>query len=481
MRRFYEENMNTVADLQPQAVLRHFAALSCVPRGSGHTQQVSDFCAAFARERGLRYAQDAVGNVVIYKNGSPGREAEPPVILQGHMDMVIDRDAGCGETMETDGVCLRVSGDWLTADGTTLGGDDGIAVAMCMALLEDEKLSHPPLEVVFTIDEETGMEGVRALDPALLKGRRMLNLDSEAEGTLWVSCTGGARIDLTLAASCAPAAGCAYRVSFTGFHGGHSGAEIHQGYANAIHQMVACLRQLDGVRLFSLTGGSADNAIPRFAVAEILTPAPLDSSLAEELTAQLRQRCPQDPDLMIDISAIPAPQTAWSAAASARALAMIDAWPDGVQAMSKVMPGLVETSLNLGILKLDAAQMQATLSVRSSVNADREALQDRLAQIAADSGASYALRSPYPAWEYRADSPLRECMKAVYRELFGKTPTVTAIHAGLECGIFSGKLPGLDCVSFGPDLLEIHTPRERLSLASTQRTWQLLCAVLAAI
>ena len=481
MRRFYDENMKTVAGLAPQAVLRHFAALSCVPRGSGHTRQVSDFCAAFARERGLRYAQDAVGNVVIYKNGSPGREAEPPVILQGHMDMVIDRDPGCGETMETDGVRLRVSGDWLTAAGTTLGGDDGIAVAMCMALLEDDRLSHPPLEVVFTIDEETGMEGVRALDPALLTGRRMLNLDSEAEGTLWVSCAGGARIDLTLPAEPAPAAGCAYHVAFTGFHGGHSGAEIHQGYANTIHQLAACLRRIEGVRLIAMAGGSADNAIPRDAAAEILTVAPLDPALAEAWTAQLRKDCPHDPDLQVEIAAIPLPETAWSPAASARALALLDALPDGVQAMSKAMPELVETSLNLGMLRLDAAGLRATLSVRSSVDADREALQNRLEQIAGGFGAGFALRSPYPAWEYRADSPVRDCMCDVYQKLFGKAPAVTAIHAGLECGIFSGKLPGLDCVSFGPDLLEIHTPRERLSLGSTQRTWQLLCAVLAAL
>lgn len=481
MRRFYEENLKTVAGREPQAVLRQFAALSCVPRGSGHTQQVSDYLAGFARERGLNYVQDSVGNVVIYKAGSAGRETEPPVILQGHMDMVIDRLDGCGETMETDGVRLKTEGDWLMADGTTLGGDDGIAVAMCLALLEDESLSHPPLELVFTIDEETGMDGAFALDPALLTGRRMLNIDSEEEGALWVSCAGGARVDLELPAVLSPAEGFAYKIDVSGFHGGHSGAEIHQGYANAIHRLIACLRALDGVRLITMCGGSADNAIPRDAQAALLLPAPLDENTASNWTAQLRAACPNDPDLSVEIQPIACPAAAWDAASSDAALAMLDALPDGVQAMSKAIPGLVETSLNLGILQLDAAKCRAKLSVRSSVDAAREALQARLQSIAAQFGASFALRSPYPAWEYREASPVRDCMTAVYRSLFDKEPRVAAIHAGLECGIFSGKLPGLDCVSFGPDLLEIHTPGERLHLPSTLRTWQYLCAVLAAI
>ena len=481
MYRFLDENYNTVAGREPQAVLRQFAALSCVPRGSHHTDQVADYCAEFARARGLHYVKDAVGNVVIYQPGSPGRENEPPVILQGHTDMVIDRDAGCGETMEVDGVRLKTDGDWLTADGTTLGGDDGIAVALCLAVLDDPTLSHPPLEVVLTVDEEVGMDGARALDPALLSGRRMLNMDAEAEGTLWVSCTGGARIDLALDAETAPADGSACRICLSGFHGGHSGAEIHKHYANAIHRLTEILSQLDGVRLISVCGGSADNAIPREAAAEILTAAPLDPFFAEKWTAQLRQSCPRDPDLRVELLPIDCPQTAWTAAATANALRMLNALPDGVIAMSKALPGLVETSLNLGLLHADADGLVATLSVRSSVNAEREAMQARLHAIADAAGASFTLRSPYPAWEYRAESPLRDCMKRVYTELFGKPPVVTAIHAGLECDILSGKLPGLDCVSFGPDLLEIHTPRERLSLPSTQRTWQFLCAVLAAL
>ncbi|MBR4726323.1 MAG: beta-Ala-His dipeptidase [Clostridia bacterium] len=481
MQRFYEENMRAVAGLEPQAVLRQFAALSCVPRGSHHTDQIAEYCAEFARARGLRYVKDAVGNVVIYQPGSVGREHEAPVILQGHTDMVIDRDEGCGETMETDGVRLKTDGDWLTADGTTLGGDDGIAVALCLAVLDDPTLSHPPLEVVLTVDEEVGMDGARALDPALLSGRRMLNMDAEAEGTLWVSCTGGARIDLALDAQTAPAAGFAHRIILSGFHGGHSGAEIHKRYANAIHQLTALLGEMDGLRLISICGGSADNAIPRDAAAEILTAAPLDPSRAEKWTAQLRQSCPRDPDLRVELLPIDCPQTAWTAAASANALQMLNRLPDGVIAMSEALPGLVETSLNLGLLHGDASGLVATLSVRSSVNARREAMQARLAQIAAESGASFTLRSPYPAWEYRADSPLRDCMQRVYADLFGRPPVVTAIHAGLECGILSGKLPGLDCVSFGPDLLEIHTPRERMSLPSTLRTWQFLCAVLAAL
>ena len=398
--------------LEPRAVFSCFEQLCAIPHGSGNTKAISDYLVRFAAEHQLRCIQDAHNNVIIFAPGTPGYESAAPVILQGHMDMVCETAPDCTKDMAREGLDLFVDGDTIGARGTTLGGDDGIAVAMALAILAADDIPHPPLEVVITVDEEAGMLGAAALDASVLKGRTMLNLDSEDEGVLTVSCAGGNVSVCTLPVTRAPFSGTALTVTVGGLLGGHSGAEIDKGRGNANLLMGRVLYAVGAhtpLRLVSVAGGLKDNAIPR---------------------------------------------------------------------ESRDIPGLVQTSLNLGILTTDADTVQASFCVRSSVSTQKEMLVARLRCLMAQLGGTVAVSGDYPAWEYRKDSPLRERMVAVFREQYGRDPKVEAIHAGVECGLFAGKLPGLDCVSFGPDLTEIHTCRERMHIASVQRVWRYTLEVL---
>ena len=472
--------------LEPRAVLRWFEALSAVPRGSGNTKAVSDFCVRFAQERGLEHRRDALGNVVIVGPAAPGYEDAPTVIVQGHLDMVCAKAPGCAKDMEREGVTLRVDGDWLSAEGTSLGGDDGAGVAIALALLDDPSLPRPRLEAVFTVDEETGMFGAAGLDASGLRGRSVLNLDSEAEGIFTVSCAGGARANCAWDFPTERAEAMPVTLRIEGLTGGHSGVEIDKWRANANQLMGRLLRTLAkhaAPRLISLHGGEADNAIPvRCDCRLALAPEELDA-LAEAV-----ERCRaefsgehrvSDPGLTLSCEAeAVAPLEAVSAPDSLRLIDALTLFPGGIQAMSLDMPGLVETSLNLGILRLEAGQARASFSLRSSVASRKAWLKERVAAVCAVTGGSVEFAGDYPAWEYRADSPLRERMVSVYRRLTGQDPQVVAIHAGLECGLLSEKLPGMDCVSIGPALECIHTPDERMSLSSLQRTWDFVKEVL---
>ena len=462
--------------LQPARVFYWFETLCGIPHGSGNTKEISDFCVEFAIEHGLRCSQDVWNNVVIRKPASVGYEEHPPVILQGHLDMVCEKDEGVAIDFTKDGLALRVEGDWISADGTTLGGDDGIAVAMALAILEDDTLAHPPLEVLFTTDEETGMYGAAGLDPTDIKGRTLINVDSEQEGTLTVGCAGGARVDVGLPLRRGAAEGPCVQIVIDGLQGGHSGVEIHKGRQNANKLMGELLRQLpEGWQLVSLSGGQKDNAIPRLARAQVLCHGDVAAVAAAFAAAK---RVDTDPGLQVTVTPAGRAAQALSAADSRRAAALLCALPDGVQAYSRDIEGLVETSLNLGILRLDADGLHASFAVRSGINREKDALLHRLQAVAAAHGAIAEPGGAYPAWEYRADSPLRDVMVDTYRQLTGTAPTVEIIHAGLECGLLSDKLPGLDAVSCGPDMQDIHTSRERLSISSTARTYQYLCRVL---
>ena len=474
-------------NLEPRSVFRFFEALSAIPRGSGNTKAVSDYCVRFAQERGLEYHQDALNDVIIIAPATPGYEDAPPILLQGHLDMVCAKAPDCDRDMTTQGLELFVDGDSVGARGTTLGGDDGIAIAMALALLDDPSIPRPRLEAVFTVDEETGMFGAAALAVSPLTGRTMLNLDSEDEGIFTVSCAGGARVRLywdTLSVS--PAAGLPLRLRVDGLLGGHSGVEIDKGRANANILMGRVLRALSAktaLRLISLRGGTADNAIPFACEAEaVVAPEDAEAVLAvsEELDEVFRREFSRtDPGLRLH-AALDAERAcaALSRADSDRLISALTLAPNGIQAMSRDIPGLPETSLNLGMLSLEGSAAKLTFSVRSSVSAAKRTLIDRLCCLAEVCGARPEISGDYPAWEYRADSPLRERMVRIYREMFGAEPQVLAIHAGLECGILSEKLPGLDCVSFGPDLLDIHTASERMRISSVQRTWEFVKAIL---
>lgn len=478
--------MTSFKDLQPFRVLEIFRQLSAVPHGSGSTKAISDWCMEFAAKLGLQARQDEANNVVIVKEASAGYEDAPTVLLQGHLDMVLEQAADCSKDLSREGLTLQTDGDFIWAEGTTLGGDNGIAVAMALAVLEDETARHPRLEVVLTTDEEIGMVGAVALDCSGLRGRKMLNLDSEMEGVFTVSCAGGVRAGCVLPVDRMELSGSLCRLEVSGLQGGHSGIEIHKGRANANVLMTRLLWELSQqvpVSLAELEGGLADNAICRQAKAAVLVPeeeADAVREIADRCLATFRQEYRvTEPDLAVTVETVDG-QTVrgLSLSATDRVISALMALPNGVQSMSMEIEGLVQTSLNLGILRLREQTVTADFAVRSALGSEKELLCSRLDCICRLAGGEVNFSGDYPAWEYEPDSTVRTLVTGVYREQTGKEPVIEAIHAGLECGVFAGKLPGLDCVSLGPNLYDIHTPQERMEVASVDRTWKLLLEVL---
>ena len=475
--------MAVLDQLEPKNVFRFFEQMCAIPHGSYNTKAVSDWCVAFAKERGLEHYQDEMNNVILIKEASAGYEEAQPVILQGHLDMVCEKAPGCEKDMAREGLDLAVEGDYIYAEGTTLGGDDGIAVAMALAALDDESLPHPRLEVILTTEEEVGMDGAMALDVSPIRGRKLLNLDSEAEGVFTVSCAGGSMAACGLPVARAPFGGDILRVRVAGLTGGHSGAEIHKGRANANMLLGRLLRAMAAeteLRLVSADGGLKDNAIPVAAEAVVAAEDGRKAKAAAERMAACFQTEYRRSDPMLTVTAEEA-AAAWQpmdASSTERTVRLLACAPNGVQTMSQDIHGLVQTSLNLGILKTGENAVTASFCIRSSVDSEKEMLKDRLACLLAQLGGGVSFSGEYPGWAYRPDSPLRELMTEVYREQYGREPKVEAIHAGLECGLLAGKLPGLDCVSIGPDLLEIHTPREKMSISSVQRVWMFVREIL---
>lgn len=457
--------------LNPTRVFYYFEQLCAIPHGSGNTKAISDYCVGIARTIGLEVTQDEWNNVLIRKPAAKGYENHPTVIIQGHLDMVCEKDADCNLDFMKDGLRLAVDGDWVYAKQTTLGGDDGIAVAMALAVLEDKELPAPAIEALFTTDEETGMDGAVGLDCSHIHGRLLLNIDSEEEGVLTVGCAGGARVDVAFSLEMQEGQGKGYIVEVLGLRGGHSGVEIGTGRYNANNMMGKFLQTLGGVTLCDIEGGTKDNAITRSCRAAIITQADV-ASAARQFVAQNYNA--NDPDFDITVKEIEA-QQGYAADAVVQFLATV---PWGVTAMSADIEGLVETSLNLGILSMKDGRVSGRFSVRSGVNAKRDALCDQVMHLAKASGGNTQKGSEYPAWEYRKQSPLQDTMVAVYRKMYGDNPQVLTIHAGLECGLFCEKMAGLDAVSFGPNIEEIHTSRERLSISSTARTYNYLCQIL---
>ena len=470
--------------LKPESVFTYFEELCAIPHGSRNTKKISDYLVDFAQKQGLAYVQDELNNVVMFQEGTCGLEDHPPVILQGHMDMVCEKDPDCPLDMENQGLDVTHDGKFVFAKGTTLGGDDGIAVAYALAILADKTIPHPPLEIIFTVDEEIGMEGATGVDLSALKGRTLINLDSEDEGIFTVSCAGGARATIHLPVERRAVYGPCVRLTIDGLRGGHSGVEIHKNRANANKLMGELLDRIQALMPLCLTkleGGAKDNAIPRSCTATLVAMGiGLDriNGITEAFQKEIREEY-DEPEARVlgeDVDALGG--NALTAACTAQAIALLNAAPNGVLAWSEDIPGLVQTSLNLGILRL-SEELTLTFAVRSSVNAEKEALLQKLRDLTAQNQGTYTQMGDYPAWEYRKDSRLRPLMVSLYTEMFGKAPEVVAIHAGLECGILSDKLPGLDCVSMGPQMHDIHTSRETLDIASTERTWNFLLALLS--
>jgi len=478
--------MGILSNLEPKNVFYYFEQLCSVPHGSGNTKAVSDLCVAFAAEHGLRWRQDAVNNVIIWKDASAGYEAAAPVILQGHLDMVCAKTADCAKDMAREPIDLMTDGAYVWADKTSLGGDDGVAVAMVLAILADDALPHPPIEAVFTVDEEVGMDGATALDCSDLKGRRLLNIDSEDEGDFTVSCAGGVRVDSLLPATRRPLDGQrVYAVTLSGALGGHSGVEIDKGRANAAHQLARALYMaLDvcpSLRLADLRGGQFDNVICRACAALVAVDGGEAEALedfARDFAATLKDEfAATEPELTLTCEPADA-DAAVSAADTARLLRTLFLLPQGVQEMSFDFPGLVRTSLNLGVIALEEEGLRYTCSVRSAVASQKERLRRLLRVLAESAGGTVSERGDYPGWAYRRDSALQALVLDAYRDLTGKEGRVSATHGGLECGLLIDKLPGLDALSLGPNLSDVHSPRERLDVASAARTYALVCEVL---
>lgn len=478
--------MAVLSNLEPKAVFGYFEKLCAVPHGSGNTKIISDLCVSFARELGLKWRQDETNNVVIWKDGTPGYETSAPVILQGHMDMVCAKTEDCTKDMAREGLDLATDGEYVWAEKTSLGGDNCIAVAMALAILADKTLPHPPLEAVFTVDEEVGMDGALALDCSDLKGRQLLNLDSEEEGVFTVSCAGGVRMDCVLPGPQSPLAGeTGYSVAVSGLQGGHSGADIDKGRASANVLMgrvlYSAMERIPGLRLADIRGGKFDNVICSRTDAMAAVPAGQEAAFEaflQELDGILKNEyagCDGGVTLTCERAAV---ETAMSVEDTHRVLRTLLILPQGVQAMNVDFPGLVQTSLNLGVMTMEADGLHFSFSLRSCIASQKAELCRRVRAIVETGGGTTAERSSYPGWQYRRDSVLRQRLMDAYRDLTGKDARIEATHGGLECGLFIEKIPGLDAVSLGPELRDIHSPRERLGVASTERVYRLVCEFL---
>ena len=478
--------INKLAGLEPANVWKYFEEICAMPHGSGNTKIISDYLVKFAQEQGLEYIQDELNDVIIFVPGTCGMEDHAPVIIQGHMDMVCEKDADCPIDMDTEGLDIAHDGEYVYAKGTTLGGDDGVAVAFAMALAADKNIAHPPLELVITVDEETGMFGAAGIDLSMLKGRMLLNIDSEDEGIFTVSCAGGARSTIHLPLQRKAVYGPAIRLVVDGLQGGHSGVEIHKNRANASKVMGELLRRIQEkmpLCLVSFAGGSKDNAIPRSCEANAVALG-MDleciNAIAAELQAEIRANYAEPEAVIEAFNADALGGNGLSTEDTAKVIALICEVPNAIQAWSQKIPGLVQTSLNLGVAKM-GEELSLTFSVRSSVNQEKQDLLTQLRTIAENYGGSYSQMGEYPAWEYKEESVLRDTMVQVFTKMYDKAPEVVAIHAGLECGLLGEKLPGLDAVSIGPEMHDIHTSRERLGIASTKRTWEFVLEVLKAL
>lgn len=545
--------MTEIANLEPKRVFYYFDEISKIPHGSGNTKEISDYLVNFAKSHNLEYRQDALNNVIIWKSGK-GK----PVIIQGHMDMVCEKEPGCTKDMDKEGLDLYVDGDFIKANGTTLGGDDGIAVAIALAVLESDDDNLPPIEAVITVDEETGMLGAAGIDLAGVEGKTMLNIDSEDEGVFTVSCAGGtmaySSIDVTREKY--NGQGGTYKLSIAGLIGGHSGVEIHKNRANAIEELGKALRILQddiGIRLIDIKGGAKDNAIAvsasaiftidqasriscsgicdlcrnnneeedkdkdeilnsmksGFVIGDVNTKVqalkdrlmPNEDELLNKTIEKIKNNfivefastdpsaeilCkPIDPASLLFSDAVPTagrlhPMTIDS---TNMVIKLLTCSPNGIQRMSPDVEGLVQTSLNMGVLKtyrevlpgdlIADDRVMLTFCIRSSVESEKDALMRKVRDITTLAGGNITFEGNYPGWKYKVESPLRDLMVKVFTDQFGYSPKVEAIHAGVECGYFASKIEGLDCVSYGPNLKEIHTFRERMEIKSVERTYRL--------
>lgn len=480
--------LEMLKDLQPVEVFKYFEKLSQIPRGSGNEKEVSDYLVSFAKEYSLEFVQDSALNVVIKKKATSGYENSPTVVLQGHMDMVCEKNIGNEHDFTKDPLKLRVIDDMIYATGTTLGADNGIAVAMGLAILASNEYQHPAIELLVTTSEETGMDGAMALDPKNIEGRTLINIDSEEEGTLLVSCAGGVTAKTRIPAAWEPidANLVPYIIKIRGLKGGHSGMEIDKERGNSNKLMgrilMSILSEVD-FRLSSLNGGSKRNAIPRDTDAVIIVKAE-DKALVEKIisdceelfTTELRT---SDPDVRVEFEVLPAlPPEMLTKESTNNVVNYLYLVINGVTSMSMDIKGLVESSLNLGVISTLKDSIEFISSIRSSVRSLKNELLNRLVVTAKLNGGTVVTESGYPEWAYNPTSKIRTIFEDVHEKMYGKKPHITAIHAGLECGLFAEKFGQMDAISFGPNLYDVHTPNEHMNISSVQRTWEYFLEIL---
>lgn len=481
--------MERILNFEPKKVFTYFEDLTRIPRGSGNEKEVSDYLVEFAKTNNLEYIQDEYMNVIIKKPATPSYESLPAVILQGHMDMVNEKNNDKVHDFDKDPLTLKIVGDDIYADETTLGADNGIAVAMAMSILASSDVAHPALEAVFTVEEETGLVGALKLDGSKLDGKYLINIDSEEEGELLVSCAGGSRIKLILPVSYTDVDSnrVDLKVSVKGLYGGHSGMDIIKGRGNANKLIGRILDSMitEGINfeLFNVNGGSKMNAIPREADAVIAVNSSdkakveaLISKWNDILKNELRGK---DDNVQVVVSEIKQDSTkVFDENSKLTAIATLMMIPNGIMSMSHAIENLVESSVNLGVLTTTDSSVSFECAPRSSVGSLKEAIRNQYKALAYLVGAELVTDSDYPEWQYNPDSKLRTHFEKVYKDMYNKDSKVVAIHAGVECGLFKEKLPELDMISIGPNMADVHTPNEHVSISSIQRTYSYLLEVL---
>lgn len=479
--------MSFVSELEPKPLWKHFDEILAIPRPSTKEEAMRRYVLDLAERKGLRHRQDAKGNVVVEKPGSPGLENAPVVVLQGHLDMVTEKNDGVAHDFDRDPIVPRREDGWVKATGTTLGSDNGIGVAAMLAVMEADDLVHGPLELLFTVDEETGLTGAVALDPQAiaLRGRRLLNLDSEEEQAVTIGCAGGAitRIVLPIDRTAVPQGATVLDLRLSGLRGGHSGMEIHLQRGSSVQLLARALYAAGPVHLGGFQGGNKQNALAREASARVILPPgrreEFTAAIEKEIEA-IREECrPVEPDLKFEISEGSSSEAVWSEDLGRRLLLLLNVLPHGVIAMSHDLEGLVETSVNLAAVSEGGNGVGVLLSTRSSIGSALRALRRRLRACAELVGAQVEENEGYPAWKPNLESPLLRRFQEVHRRVQGSEPELKALHAGLECGILAEKFPGMDTISFGPVIEGAHSPDERVKVDSVGRFYKLLTETLA--
>ncbi len=479
-----------IRGLEPSPLWMYFSELNAVPRPSKKEERVIAFIRSFGESLGLDTQVDTAGNVLIRKPASPGREGRPTVVLQSHLDMVHQKNAGTAFDFDAEGIRMRLRGDWVEADGTTLGADNGIGVAAMMAVLAAEDLTHPPLEALFTIDEETGMTGAMALEGGVLTGRYLLNLDTENDRELTIGCAGG--VDVTATGQYPvvrlPEGKSGFRLGISGLTGGHSGMDIHLGRGNAnklMNRLLAEATHKSGLRIASLDGGSLRNAIPRESFALIALPDSQEASFRKWLAAQAAvleaEYRTTDPGLRISLDPVPLPDRVMSEEFQADFLRALYACPNGIGRMSPDIEGLVQTSNNLARVEVKDGAFTVMCLTRSAVESEKMDMAQAIRSVFELIGADVTFEGSYPGWEPRPDSSLVVMMRQLYKELYDEEPLVNACHAGLECGILGRNYPKMEMISFGPNIHGAHSPDEKVQVSSVRKFWQYLRETLARI